>query len=69
MRPPLRTAVATVALALLVLPLQSCRPERDRRSSAPGQLREMALPEVRLRRGTTGDRHGSTERHLGAGSR
>jgi hypothetical protein len=61
--------LAAVALALLVLPLQSCRPERGRRSSAPGQLREMALPEVRLRRGTTGARRGSTGGHFGAGSR
>jgi hypothetical protein len=43
-----------MVLLLWMVPLQACQPERPAPRRSGAQMREMALPEMRLRRGTTG---------------
>jgi hypothetical protein len=43
-----------MVLLLWMVLLQACQPERPASRRSGAQMREMALPEVRLRRGTTG---------------
>jgi hypothetical protein len=66
-----RRLLAAMLLLLWILPLQACRPDRSRSSPRRSgtQMREMALPEVRLRRGSTGARHTNPRGNLKAGSR
>jgi hypothetical protein len=62
--------LATLALLLLgILPLQACRPERvQRKTPPPRQMREVALPELRMRRLGTDQRQTSPRRSSLAGS-
>lgn len=63
--------LAAILLLLWILPLQACRPESSRSSPKRSgtQMREMALPEVRLRRGSTEARRTNPRGNLKAGSR
>lgn len=64
-----RRLLPATVLLLGMVALQACQPERSAPRRSDTQMREMALPEVRLWRGTPGARPANPRAKLKAGTR